>query len=233
MHEDIVQLFLIASVIPDASEHHPDGKNKRDFLWDAVWRAHRDTLQGRFHLEGYLKQQENEHPNKVAVELHRELSSVQSGIAPSSSALIEGLKGSCEDDVEYGAFQKLVNMTLKYLLILQGFDQSTDGSLSSIDNALSSFPKIDRSLCDCPLDSFVLASLRKELADKTLVDGVAWTSIDEHTYIKIQNAIDAVIRSSYPQCYSRLDYDFIAWTRQKLGTHSSNILELLVEGERR
>lgn len=97
--------------------------------------------------------------------------------------------------VSLGCIQKLVNMSLKYLLILQ-FNGEIDRCVDPVD-------------CDCPIDSVILSKLNKERGEiggvKTSL--IRWTRLDDRNlYDAIERAIEEVQGSS-----ERIMYDFVNW----------------------
>lgn len=162
--------FLLRTTIPKARTRYKD-----DLVWDCVWRAHRDVLPGRYHLKRYVALSNEKPINPVAIALYDHL--VDDSSKPhSSSTLIEYLDTRFGDEVEYAALLKLVNMTLKYLYILQ--------ALKADDAALRKVLPIDLADCDCPLDSNIIKTLPKKGA------AVPWTQIEgEAQYNAIQDEI--------------------------------------------
>ena len=100
------------------------------------------------------------------------------GIKEKNPARYESMKSA----TTFGAIQKLVNMTLKYLLILQSF-----GCLPEL---------VKEENCDCPLDSGILKSLQEE---------AKWTAVTKEEYTRIQGEIDERVSGL------RLSYDFANW----------------------
>jgi hypothetical protein len=150
--KDMVR-FLIKSTIPE--------KKKDDIVYNCVWRAHRDVLNGRFYFKKYLKQNENNQIVENLVEI------IEFKKPLCSKPLIEELSKGF--DVEFGAVQKLVNMTLKYLIIIDYFNYNG----FSFD--------IDIQNCDCPLDSTILHEIER--------DDIKWTSITPEQYQEVQKVI--------------------------------------------
>lgn len=70
-------------------------------------------------------------------------------------------------NVEVGAVQKLVNMTLKYILIFNEL-----GNMN--------YP-IDEKECHCPLDSIILGKLE--------IHHTPWTRMDKIEYLEVQKEI--------------------------------------------
>ena len=127
-------------------------------------------------------------PNKVAQALYFIIKDANE-LKPRE--LIDKLREN-EDfkNVSYGSLQKLVNMTLKYLFILQ--------ELKYLENKEYVIPHINEKDCDCPLDSIILGSINEH--------SVKWTSIEPEKYQEIEKRIE---RSECAQ--TRLEYDFKKW----------------------
>lgn len=192
MNDQQRDLFLLQGTIPSAQSKRPDGLKKSNLLWDAIWRAHRDVTPARFHLPDYVAQvPSKDKPNAVPVALYEIIASAQDASDLSSANLIACLQDRFSEYVEFSAIQKLVNMTLKYLLVIQTFgDIVVDGTI---------LPNIDPSNCDCPVDSTILRALG--------IDDFVWTAMTEAQYIRVQELIDAI-----PEYPNRIDLDLDEWT---------------------
>ncbi len=195
MYEKEIIGFLARYTIPKARRNYKDG--------DAVWQAHRDTLAGRFQLKHYAAISAEKAINPVTMDLYDHLTAHKSTDELTSSALIEFLKNTeYGKEVEYAALLKLVNMTLKYLYILQ--------FIKADDEVLNKLPHINLANCDCPLDSNIIKTLSKKSK------AISWTRIkDEAQY----NAIQEEIRE---KCLDRFDtdsalvYDFMEYPHIKV-----------------
>lgn len=185
-------------------------KRRSHRIWDAIWRAHRDVLtgfrfkDGRFYANRRLESgpDSNEQINAIALTLFELI--VSSDQLLESRNLIyelykcynepEGVHNEAEASLNattFGAIQKLVNMTLKYLVILQTFEK--------LEKC------VDETKCDCPIDSIILGELANNHPE---LSNVRWTNIrDFSEYDKIQSAIDQELRMEAP----RLMYDFKNW----------------------
>ena len=116
------------------------------------------------------------------------LEDAESKTAIASMSLIEKMQNEFPD-VEFGAIQKLVNMTLKYVIILKTFTNEIDF-------------EVDESGCDCPLDSIILGKLPQE--------HTVWTRIDEQEYEQVQNEIRESLSKEH--CNSgNVIFDFLHW----------------------
>lgn len=168
MNKNEMDRFLVKSVIQKA--------RKNDSVFNCVWRAHRDVLAGRFYLKKYLK------CSKSITDHLSEFIKKQNS-ALTSKMLINELE--TKFDIEFGAIQKLVNMTLKYLIILNEY---TDFKIN-----------IDLTKCDCPLDSKIL----KEIGRNDL----KWTSINHKDYDDVQKCISEQVSDGE----GNIEFDFKVW----------------------
>ena len=164
-------------------------KDNIDRLYDSVFRAHRDVLIGRFYLPNYCANLNTE--NKVYDALYdyikrTKLKTKQESIG--SFKLIEHLESKFPE-IEFGAIQKLVNMTLKYLYLLKKYEPN---SISDIC--------IDVRKFDCPLDSNILGELG--------MDDLKWTKIIKDEYKQVQNCIKKELDNEE---YGNIMYDFIKY----------------------
>lgn len=183
--------FLIRAAIPevkDKSKLPEKGNLKTEdkLIWEAIYRAHRDVLTGRGNVTEYSSKKESpDSLNQICLALY---DGVKCGEELSSSKLVSLLRKTFTD-VPMGQIQKLVNMTLKYLLILSRFH------LISL--------VIDESKCDCPLDSVILERLKEK---------TKWTRLeDEEEYNRLQ---EKAKRNSSDKV--ALEYDFINWQDLKV-----------------
>ena len=187
MNKSIFEAFLLRTAIPKVKDgaYIPKCLNgETNLLWDCIWRAHRDVLAGYRYVDErfyriYADQNAVIKVNEID-ELLYDLIAKRS-CALTSKTLINELYGKyktadvareLKDDkaTTFGAIQKLVNMTLKYIFILQAYGVQ-DGSL----------PRVNPQECDCPLDSVILASLDQ--------NETKWTQLDERDYWNIEREI--------------------------------------------
>ena len=169
MDKGNMERFLVQCMVPVKKNH--------DRIYDCVWRAHRDVLAGRFYLVEY----QNTYHDMVD-DLCEIIKNYKKPLT--SDTLILKIKGKY-GNVEFGAIQKLVNMSLKYMLILKEYE--------SLDI------KIDEKNCECPLDSFIL----KEIGHRE----INWTSIKQKEYKEMQNIIKEYPESKNGNIY----FDFLHW----------------------
>lgn len=206
--------FLVRVAIPEASkEHLPEVIEETNCVWDAIWRAHRDVLTARKNIEGYLSFGHEPYVNKdqncnlIPAQLYEIITGNNGKRAKLCTAeLIAALQKPFEFNnkeinfgvtVEFGALQKLVNMTLKYLLLLQCFDVE--------DEMLAFLDPINEVDCDCPLDSSVLSHTKEYKHAK-------WTQLDQDTYGDIQKEIVDICGND-----PKLKFDLIYWPNIAIG----------------
>lgn len=185
MEKEVMYQFLVKTAIPVIKW----GKEtETDRIRDAIWRAHRDTLTGRFQLEKYRELTYGEKKHKVTDALYKKIKEcIDSDEALSSEPLIKYLDDNFK--VEFGAIQKLVNMSLKYLIILNAFE---------FEKPIA----IDEANCHCPLDSIILGKLKKQ--------HTPWTKIQILEYNEVQQEIydDPLFDK---KSMGNIVYDFIHW----------------------
>lgn len=198
--------FLLRSLIPRIEEKTklPDnlrwkrGKKKekedeteyasKKLVWECIHKAHRDVLTGRRNVEDYIKLSERG-LNSEALELYGLITNKTVRIT--SYDLIKGLMGDRKHRI--GPTQKLVNMTLKYMFIMQ---------LYGVLNVYN----INEEDCDCPLDSIVLGSLGREGCKWTKDFANNKTENGYEVYTTIQREISEIQSGK-----SKLSYDFEKW----------------------
>lgn len=162
-----------------------------DSINNAIARAHRDVLTGRFHLSDYCNSQKNNHPKDFLERIIKETKLKNTKSEPiGSMELIDYLYNNFKP-IEFGAIQKLVNMTLKYLYLI---------SLDSYSTDLSEY-FIDIKKYDCPLDSKILSKLEKK--------HTPWTRIEKDEYIKVQNEIKEHLKDKNKYYDSNLLFDLL------------------------
>lgn len=186
MEKEVMYQFLVKTAIPV----NKWGKEiETDRIRDAIWRAHRDTLTGRFQLKRYRELTYGEKKHKVTDKLYEKIiDCIKSGDAISSMPLIKFLHTEFPD-VEFGARQKLVNMSLKYLIILNTFE----------------FKKpiaIDEANCHCPLDSIILGKL--------VNPHTPWTKIQVEEYDIVQQEISQALLYD-KKTMGNVVFDFENW----------------------
>lgn len=176
--------FLLRTAIPNKEFMK---RKEYDRLYSVIWRAHRDVLTGRWHLPNYTSVS-----NDVIEELYDYIVNCKSELT--SQKLIAHLDETFPDEtIEFGAKQKLANMTLKYIIILNEFD----------DEFKKAGKKVDITNCDCPLDSIILSKLNRY--------DVKWTSISRNEYEEIQNEITTILQNNSNDITGNIYYDFENW----------------------
>ena len=190
-------------------------KSKSTRMDDAIWKAHRDVMTGArtcnipkysaFSTGTKLK----EEGKSIIIDLTKICEDALNKNTPIGTDYL--LKELTKDprngnNVEFGALQKLINMTLKYFIILRSFGEKD-------------VPKVDLQHCDCPLDRKILEKLHDEFQNNELVCDIdkkkplSWTKIEcKDKYKKIQGLIDEYFENDKEQMpFGRLTFDFIHW----------------------
>lgn len=178
MDNKLVYKFCLESLLPGILNAWGDKEKLLDIV---LRRANRDTMAGaRFKYDGYAENKD------FYIGKLKEI--IESGQQLSSIEIIKELERA-KKGANIGSIQKLVNMTLKYLYVLQVY---------GVDFG------IDPSGCDCPLDSIILNDLDK----KTEKKHTKWTQIkDLNDYKSIQDDI-----AKQPEAQgSKLFYDFYCY----------------------
>ena len=200
--------FLVKVAIP--LKYYDNKKSNR--IKDAIWRAHRDVLTGRrlggSVFENYVEKTKDgfDNDNSPLKKLYDCITDCKSrNCSLTSECLFEILAADFFPN-DYGALQKLINMSLKYFIILNEFE----------DVECNDIPKVNYKYCDCPLDRKIIEKLSKksrENIDITLDDNnkrVCWTSIKKDKYDKIQQAIPQYIDHN-DSPFGNLTFDFENW----------------------
>lgn len=164
-----------------------------DRLWDCIWKAHRDTMTGA--RSGNIKNycEKNKNGKNETLKQLREI--ICSGKELCSEELIKKLQEKdCE--IEFAAAQKLVNMTLKYIIILNEFEGENFKY------------EVCEEKCDCPIDSIILGRLKK-------INGIThscWTEMKEEEYKNVQKEIREYLKKEYPsETRGNIWFDFLMW----------------------
>ena len=189
MEKDLMIRFLTTEAIKT-----PNNPTHRDRLWDAIRKAHRDVMTGARtgNMPKYVEKN-RDGKDKTLEYLYQEILNAKESL--SSDFLIQKL---CKNDneLEFAAAQKLVNMTLKYLIILN----ECEGQVPTFG--------ICEEKCDSPIDSIILERLNKINGNKH----ECWTKMKEPEYIKVQNEIRTYLKEEYPQdTRGNIWFDFLMW----------------------
>ena len=189
MEKNLIIRFLTTEAIKT-----PDRPKHKDRLWDAIRKAHRDVMTGaRTRNISKYAEKNKDGKDETLEYLYQEILNAKEPL--SSSFLIQKLQKN-DGTLEFAAIQKLVNMTLKYLIILN----ECEGTASVFD--------ICEEKCDCPIDSIILERLNKINGNKH----ECWTKIEEPEYIKVQDEIRAYLREEYPQdTRGNIWFEFLMW----------------------
>lgn len=170
-------------------------EKREDRLWDAIYKAHRDTMTGARsgNIDGYCSANKNG-ANKTLELLYQAIR--DKAVPLCSEELIDDVKAGTGETVEFAAIQKLVNMTLKYIIILNLFEQSKGFAVDVCEEH-----------CDCPIDSIILERLRKCIH----ISHTCWTKIGEPEYRKVQNEIRDYLAQNHPDKKGNIWFDFLMW----------------------
>lgn len=185
--------FLLKVAVP---ETHKKGEDWKGRVYDAIWRAHRDVLTGRFHLTEYISLSCMENRLLIEEVYSILIKLIERSDKVSSQILLDQLYDKYQN-VEYGALQKLVNMTLKYLVLLQDI----------LDEKV--FPAMVRVVdVDCPIDSIILNKLSKITGKKY---NFTWTNLTKDEYNQVQSDIRDYMNREYDEEVDNLWFDFLMW----------------------
>ena len=172
-----------------------DGSSHKDRIWDAIRKAHRDVMTGARteNISRYVDSYKNGN-NKTLENLYKKIKGEKGSLY--SDLLIENLKNDNDENIEFAEIQKLVNMTLKYLIVLNECECITPAF------------NICEEKCDCPVDSTILKKLGR-------INGnphKCWTNMDESDYIDVQNEIQTYLKKEYPKgTHGNIWFDFLMW----------------------
>jgi hypothetical protein len=176
-----MERFLVGCAVPKTNKKgYENGR-----LYDCIWRAHRDVMVG-VRREDTFKEYKKMH-STIIDELYSLI--LNSNDAVYSELLLTALS---KYDIEFGALQKLVNMTLKYIVILKTYNE--------LENISVCIKK-----CDCPIDSKILGCKQVNCSH------LKWTSneFDEEDYKLVQEKIAKTEDGKS----SKLKFDFENWNK--------------------
>lgn len=189
MDKKLMTHFLIREAIKVQNDKKHKGR-----LWDAIRKAHRDVMTGarQKNFPNYVEKNKSNR-NQSLEHLYDAIAKETGSLC--SKNLIEKLQ-KCDTTIEFTAIQKLVNMTLKYLILLNEFD-----------DAAPAF-NVCEEKCDCPIDSIILQNLFK--INKAPHE--CWTKMKEPEYIQVQKEIKEYLEETYPQEQrGNIWFDFLKW----------------------
>lgn len=113
------------------------------------------------------------------------------------------------NSISIGHFQKLFNMTTKYLLalyLLRNYIWDNGGPFEkSNENINGNIEKFFKK-ADCPIDSKILDKLKEVYTEGDLPDN-KWSKFNDTDYITVQNVISEIVNENE----SNLFYDFDNW----------------------
>lgn len=183
--------------------------DKDDRLWDAIWKAHRDTVTGARtgNISKYCSK--NAHGKKKTLKLLYEIIKEDTSalytekVFTALTAKMNDVTGEkAEKGVEFAAMQKLVNMTLKYIIILNLFEQKE-------------IHKVCEEKCDCPIDSVILNELKRGRKDVGFSpkEYPSWTLVCQKEYDEIQEDIRECLKKKHPDKKGNIWFDFLMWEK--------------------
>ncbi len=181
--------FLVKEAI---KERH----DVRGRLWDAIYKAHRDTMTGA--RTGNIDHYREVNRNGANATLDFLYDTIIAQTAPlCSDTLISAIREK-DPQIEFAAAQKLVNMTLKYIMILKKFEPEGVQGVTVCEEK-----------CDCPIDSVIISKLREH-------KDVTWTTMDKAKYNDVQKEIRKMLdepESPY-QGKGKIWFDFWKWNEK-------------------
>lgn len=190
MDQDLAIQFLVKETI---KKQKSEKAHKR--LWDAIWKAHRDTMTGA--RTGKISKYCTANANGKHTTLDQLYQIIQDTKTPlCSEALIQEIE-SKDKSIEFPAIQKLVNMTLKYIIILNLFED------------IGIEVEVDEESCDCPIDSIILDKLHKY----NKMHHSCWTSMEKEEYDLVQDEIRDYLRIEHPDKKGNVWFDFLMWEK--------------------
>ena len=183
MERKLIDDFMLKAILGSSKETIHD----IPLIWTAIWRAHRDVLTGRFFLPVYCSKSRDVTEKLYAV--------ISNASVIKSQNLLNSLTQEFED-VEFGAIQKLVNMTLKYLIIANEYEADF--------NII-----IDEKECHCPVDSIILKKIKEH--HKSKPEHTPWTKMQEDEYQTVQNEIRDILDFKGYSKEGNIFFDFLFW----------------------
>ena len=189
MYKDLMVRFLTKEAIktPNRTKH-------KDRLWAAIRKAHRDVMTGARtgNIKTYAEKNRGEKENTLE-ELYKIILKEK---VPLSSELLTTKLQKHDGTLEFAAVQKLVNMTLKYLIILNECEETTPAFA------------ICEEKCHCPIDSVILKRLEKINGEQH----TCWTKMEKSEYKVVQKEIQEYLQKEYPQStLGNIWFDFLKW----------------------
>ena len=183
MDERLIHEFCLEGMIPGI--HRAFEKGDDEVLDLVIRKANRDVLIGARWWDKEYSRNTDYYKKKVLDIIKETTGTINSG------AIICNIYHDHENNAKVGIIQKLVNMAMKYLYVLDKMGHGIG-------------IKIDFKQCDCPLDSRIL----EELSKRTGKTYGPWTKLETlEKYLEIQ---DDISRYSKEEC-SNLDFDFNNW----------------------
>ena len=194
MDKDMIVRFLTKEAIKT-----PNRPKHEDRLWAAIRKAHRDVMTGARtgNIKTYAEKNRGEKENTLE-ELYKIILKEKE---PLFSELLITKIQKHDDTLEFAAVQKLVNMTLKYLIILNECEETTPAFA------------ICEEKCDCPIDSVILKRLEKINGEQH----TCWTKMEKSEYKVVQKEIQEYLQKEdlqekYPKItFGNIWFDFLMW----------------------
>ena len=189
MDKDLMVKFLTKEAIKT-----PSNTIYKDRLWAAIRKAHRDVMTGARtkNISKYTERNKGG-KNTTLDYLYEQISAEKGSLC--SETLIKKLRDK-DKEIEFAAIQKLVNMTLKYLIILKEYEET------SFDFTIC------EEKCDCPIDSIILERL-KEINGK---NHECWTNMGKSEYEDVQEEIQSHLKKQYKDdTHGNIWFDFLYW----------------------
>lgn len=202
MNKSLVHDFLLECILP-GFRGVKEQKSEDKLLDLIIDRAHRDVMVGaRYKVNNYCIwycEHNGDYKSKLKELIKRDVKAL------SGRKLINELL-SGDKNINVGLIQKLVNMTVKYLYVLDSF-----GYLGYVG-----FNVTFSDECDCPLDSRILERISGKVNKKY----TAWTKMNDiKEYEEVQSIIkDEVVKQSGKR---NLEYDFYYWEKDDSGIRNS------------
>ncbi len=189
MDKNLMIRFLTTEAIKT-----PNRPKHKDRLWGAIRKAHRDVMTGaRTGNISKYAEKNKDGKDETLEYLYQKILNAKEPL--SSGILIEKLRKN-DNEIEFAAIQKLVNMTLKYLIILNECEETAPAFT------------VCEEKCDCPIDSIILEKLNR-------INGnphKCWTNMDKSDYVAVQNEIQAYLKNEYPRgTHGNIWFDFLMW----------------------
>jgi hypothetical protein len=192
MEKKLVNEFCLESIIPGIKEALVK-ESLLEVLDVVLKRANRDVMTGArspYFSDTYRNNQED------YIKCTRELIEKQLANLSSKNLIKAIIEKSKEEPEIIAEIQKLVNMALKYLYVIQEYGYNEKLGYTIV-----------LSKCDCPLDSTILDELHR----RTKKTYPTWTQLKSlKDYDEIQTDIETI---SKKENKTKLEFDFENWKK--------------------